>query len=202
MQFPHRGRCTARVLQSSVCKLSRRRGAAARGARGRFLHSRVCVHAAPRFSRLAVRVLGKRQRRVASCGASPLIASRGARARYEPKGATKGHVHGRRTSRRGPGVGGRRAKSREAVSAGCRWRPVASPDTTRRAAVSRGARVGVRRPPRGGGGSALYLVTLSAVRSRAARLPLKCCLLYFYSEIVVTYITCYCCFISTIRFHP
>ena len=86
VQFPQRCRCTAGFLQSSVCKLPGGAGAACtRGKRAVSCQSSVCVHAAPRFSRLAVRVLGKRQRRVASCGASPLIASRGARARYELK---------------------------------------------------------------------------------------------------------------------
>ena len=70
-----------------------------------------------------------------------------ARGALRPCTGPNGHVHGLATS---PRAGGRRAKSREAVSGACRRRPVAYPDTGRRAAVSRGARVVARRPARRG----------------------------------------------------
>eukprot|EP00966_Prymnesium_polylepis_P033432 777385-Prymnesium_polylepis.1 len=46
------------------------------------------------------------------------------------------------------------------VSGACRGRPVAYPDTGRRAAVSRGARLGARRPARRG---ERYTLSLDAV---------------------------------------
>jgi hypothetical protein len=134
VQFPRCGRCTAGVLhESSVCTFP----AAPLHGKGRFAVVCVCAHAAPRFPRLAVRVLGKRRRRVASCGASPLIASRRVRARYEPKRARA------RPSHVSKARGAARKVARGCTtSAGCRRPPVAYPESPTRgdAPLSAGAR--------------------------------------------------------------